>query len=980
MNLAVGMVKLNPIVKFPSIPGLLGLLLVVAAPAANGFTTNENVSYLSRVWQTEEGLPQNVVQAIAQTSDGYLWLGTPKGLVRFNGFDFKTYNAENTPALRRSAVTVLCKSENGSLWIGTDGGGLSLWQNGKISPVTDATIGQSVRDIAVSGDSVWVGTTNGLHQLHHGKVAASWDIGIVRSLDLDSFGNVFVIGGWGAQFLSKGAFHTSEELRFQSARSICCARNGDIWFGRLDGLTRWRNGQTQTYKSHDGLADERITVIYEDRAGVIWIGTYGGLNRFENGQLTEIKKEGETFDLVHSITEDAEGNLWVGARDGLHRLNQNYFRVYTRRDGLSNNNVMSVCEDHDGNIWVGTWGGGLNLWQKEKFTSDFRALGLTTDLILGIHEDRRGNLWIGTDFDGGLFRRTGTNFFRNWEAEGLTGSVIRTIFEDNKDRRIWVGTSKAVSAVKRGGKFVDYGATNGLPGLPIRVLHEDRQGRIWIGTQNGLGEWRAGQITSFRTTNGLPSNLIYSLADDADGNLWVGTAGGIARYREGKFTAYTAQQGLAAEEIFSIVEDDFNWLWMSSRTGIFRVHKRDFDFLDRGELKALPCFSYGKSDGLSSPECNGSAHPSGLRMRDGSLCFATTRGLVRVDPNIPLNEKAPAIVFEGIFADKRNVLTDAAQLVTIPPGRGELEIHYAALSFQVPEKNRFKYKLQGVDGDWVEAGNRRVAYYNNLPPGSYEFHVIGCNNDGAWNATGARMKLSVQPHFWQTLWFKSAIAATAGLALASIFQLRSARRRDLEKLRMRLATDLHDEIGSSLGSISLLTRKVQKDGPLLDDQKEDVASINRIATQSANSIRDIVWFINPEYDTTQDLLLRMKDVANTMLPGLDVRFTNPNENLAQKLSLDFRRNIFLMFKEILGNIVKHSRATEVEIVISGKNNAWQLDVRDNGIGFDPAVVHRDANGLKNLQRRAEKLKGTLEIKSVPRQGTRVSFSTRPGSF
>jgi len=312
----------------------------------------------------------------------------------------------------------------------------------------------------------------------------------------------------------------------------------------------------------------------------------------------------------------------------------------------------------------------------------------------------------------------------------------------------------------------------------------------------------------------------------------------------------------------------------------------------------------------------------------------------------------------------------------IPPGHGELEIRFAALSFCAPENNRAKYRLEGVDSDWVEAGVKRSAHYSNLATKKYRFQVIACNNDGVWNETGASLAIILLPHFWQTWWFDAVLAATGVLLLTLVYRVRVAQLRQIERLRLRIAADLHDEVGSSVGTITLLSRLMHKEA-VREDELRDLATIQRISSDVADSIKDIVWFINPENDKMEDLLLRMKDIAGTVLGEIEWRFSEPPAPSRRSLSLDFRQNVFLMFKETMTNILKHAKATLVEINISETGGEWKMTIRDNGVGFDANAATR-GNGLKNLRRRADQLKGTLEIitQSGSGTGTIVSFATR----
>jgi hypothetical protein len=339
----------------------------------------------------------------------------------------------------------------------------------------------------------------------------------------------------------------------------------------------------------------------------------------------------------------------------------------------------------------------------------------------------------------------------------------------------------------------------------------------------------------------------------------------------------------------------------------------------------------------------------------------------------------PAVVVERVLADKQAFLSEETLPVTgsirLPPGHGELEFVYTALSFRAPERNRFKYKLEGVNADWVDAGSRRVANYHNISPGKYRFRVMACDNYGIWNEAGAVADIVLSPRLSQTWWFRLGLLIAIGLLFLGLHRLRVAHFREIDRFRLRLAADLHDEVGSNLSTISLLSRRLQKFAVLREDLGEDLAAIHRISRQTTNAIREIVWLINPEYDTMQDLVLRMQDAAKSILAGIECRFHSPTPDLSRKLSLQFRQNLFRLYKEALTNVARHSQASEVEINIVEHDHTWQLSVRDNGVGFDPDVSY-SGNGLKNLRLRALKLNGVLNLESHPGRGTTISFTAK----
>jgi hypothetical protein len=427
-----------------------------------------------------------------------------------------------------------------------------------------------------------------------------------------------------------------------------------------------------------------------------------------------------------------------------------------------------------------------------------------------------------------------------------------------------------------------------------------------------------------------------------------------------------------------IAEDGQGNLWCSSLGGVFRVSKAELNQFAEGKISWLQCLRFTKSDGLPSVECTGGCQPSGCKTRDGRLWFPTVRGLAVVDPRtITVNRLPPPVAIEQVVVEGgRNSVFDApssgkqdtaASPLKLGPGVQRLEIHYTGLSLTEPMKVRFKYKLEGVEETWVEAGTRRSVNFSHLQPGSYQFSVLACNNDGVWNEAGASVGLIVLPHFWQTWWFRGLCAALVLALFVGIYEMRLMAERKLTRVRLRIASDLHDEVGSNLGSIALLSEMIPKGG-------EEVEEIRRVAVQTVSSLRDIVWFLDPAADNMTELVLRLKETARTMLPGIPFEFTSQGETPSLRPSLHLRRNILPMFKEILHNVAKHSHAKQVSINISATSQRFHLSIKDDGSGFDPTSVRR-GNGLKNLRRRAGDLGGTLEIESQPGQGTRFTLTT-----
>ncbi len=732
------------------------------------------------------------------------------------------------------------------------------------------------------------------------------------------------------------------------------------------------------------------------------MGTYSGLNRFQQGKIYgQTDNEGLPFNKINALFEDRQGDLWVGTEEGLVRLKPNQFSVYTRESGLTHNNITSVLRDRNGGLWIGTWGGGLDELKGGKTTSYTSTNGLAGDLILSLCKGRDGSIWAGADYDGGLDRlKNGTVTHYTWK-DGLPGVGLRVLEEDSKGN-LWIGSSEGLARMANG-KVDKFGIKNHLPGIDVRAIYEDTASNLWVGTDGGLSCWKDGKVTNFTTTNGLSDNMVLSLFQDSGGDLWIGTkTGGLNRFRKGKFTAYTTQNGLFNDEIFSILEDNDGWLWMTCSKGVFRVPKVDLNDFDQHKIDTIRCITYGKADGMESPECNGAGKPSSWKDRDGKLWFPTSKGLAMVDPAVTLPEQAPPIVsIEQVIADRKPLIRDTQKLamdaapdgavppVQVPPVSGELQFEYTALNLSSAERCHFKYKLDGVNPDWVDAGTRRTAYYNSIPPGSYNFHVIACNKDGIWNKGGATLAVVLEPHYWQTWWFEGllvlAVISTASGTALYLTRRKMERKLDalkqrhaIEKERGRIAKDIHDDLGSTLTRITMLGERVEEG---LANNEEVGAHVRKIVASARHTVRsmdEIVWAVNPENDTLDGLVGYISHHADEFFEGAGVRcrLEMPVEVPRWALSAELRHNLFLMVKEAFNNVAKHSQASEVTVRVVAADGSIQIVIEDNGRGFDPNTTPARGNGLANLRRRMENIGGELQIVTQPGRGVRLQFTVK----
>ncbi|HEY3863940.1 MAG TPA: two-component regulator propeller domain-containing protein [Verrucomicrobiae bacterium] len=971
-------------------------------------------AYAARTWQTADGLPNNDVQAIAQTTDGYLWVGTAAGLARFNGVSFASFEARTPPQIKGAAIPALCADRDGSLWIGADGGGLLRWKDGVFSSWNAAggLAGDAVRVIYQSQDnSLWIGATTGMSRYKDGQfVTYTKKQGLlsdsVQCIFEDRDGVLWIGTSRGLNRLKDGkmdSFLMPKGIPNDSVRAICQDKGGRTWIGSNNGML-WYDwyytGHFYPYNTLYGLSDSFVSALCEDRERNFWVGTFSGLNRFRDGRFyTQLNDEGMPFARINALAEDREGDLWAGSEEGLTRLTPKRFSAWTEQQGLTHNNVTSVMEDRQGSLWVGTWGGGLNELRDERVHALTATNGLADDLVLATCQGSDGSLWIGADFDGGLTRLKDGKLTHFGAADGLISAGIRALHEDRRGR-LWIGTSRGL-VCREHGKFTTYTVKDNLSGNAVRVICEDKAGVLWFGAEGGLSRWDDGRFVNFRVTNGLSDDTVTALYEDSQGSLWIGTqAGGLDRMRQGRFTAYQTEQGLFSDEIFQILEDDEGWLWMSCSKGIFRVRKSDFDAVDLGRRDSVVSLTYGKSDGMESPQCNGLAQPAGCKTSNGRLWFPTTKGLVVVDPKTVRIEAAPPpVCIEEVLADKEPVMRGGLRVfasgstVAVPPGRGELEFHYAALSFQAPERCQFRYKLEGVDVDWINAGPQRVAHYNNIYPGAYQFHVMACNQDGVWSRQDASLGVVLAAHLWQAWWFRAlaalaVIGTASGIArFAAVRRMRrrlalSEQRHAIERERMRIAKDIHDDLGSSLTRIMMLGERTEEGLTRNEDVSLHVNKIVASARGTVQALDEIVWAVNPENDTLDGLASYISHYADEFFENTSIncRLEMPVKLPAMPLKAEVRHDVFLVLKEAFNNSLKYSQATLVQVRVAIEGEAVRIDIEDNGCGFElnGHANGRKGNGLENMRRRCENLGGRFTVASAPGQGTQIGLTFRCG--
>jgi diguanylate cyclase (GGDEF)-like protein len=723
--------------------------------------------YIHNSWSSAQGLPQNSVMAIRQTKDGYLWLGTQEGLVRFDGINFRVSDRQNTNGLLSNDIRALEVTANGVLWVGTWGGGLTRIDGERFTSFTtrDGLPNDFINVIALDASGVlWVGTNSGLACLDRSapnrfQVMPEFSGQIIRSILPVRSGGIWVGTSNSALYRSQAGskFQRDRSFPADGITALFEDRDSDLWVGTSrHGLLHLHDGRVVSIPSGE------INAIVQDRDGNVWAGATHGLLRIHGAASAWYRAaDGLGDDFVCAVQEDREGSLWVGtSSDGLHRFKEGKFTPITKREGLSGDYVRVVLPARDGTVWVGTYGAGLNHLVGGKIEHFSTRDGLADDNIRSLAEGTKGEMWIATM--SGLCRLSGRKMLCFDERQGLRAHFIWSVLVDSQGD-LWIGPD--------GGGIHRWRAADPRQSKTwatpiqqsVRCIYEDHAGRIWMGTLgDGLWVFDGSTFTRRAKSDGLADNTVFAIHEDPEGALWIGTNGGLSRLKDNKLTTFSHKDGLFSDTIFQVIEDDLAYLWMTCNTGIFRVSRKELDAVAAGSGRTFACKAYGLSDGLLSTECNG-GWPAGSRLANGLLAFPTIRGVAIIDPkNIKLNAPPPPVFVDSILADDQPV--KVAPHITLGPNLRRLRISYSSLTLLAPEGVEYSYRLEGLDEKWEKPDRAHTADYKNLQPGLYMFKVRAGNSDGLWNNDGYAMEIEVRRSVYQTIWFQ-------GICLALVFAL-----------------------------------------------------------------------------------------------------------------------------------------------------------------------------------------------------------------
>lgn len=976
---------------------LISLLLMLAAslPTVAVDTARQGdppFDVLLRNWNSRDGLPHDRVRAIARTHDGFLWIGTDGGLARFDGANFMLYGLQE--GLGAITVFSLLEGRDGTLWVGTQGGGVSAVRKGRIErtySLEDGLPSASILGLAEDDDGrLWVSTISGFRYLDHDRfvvVPGSPSGGAITLSGMfrDREGTLWItIDGREPYQWKSGAWSQPKNQGPRRASMVCEDSKGRLWM--MDNRHQLWCREASDWKVMGLPAQLDFHSIAAADDGTIWLISFrNGIYGLRDDRLFLIPRDsGNAQDFIEFVTVTSDGRTWLGSCNGLYALTPRKLSLALIDDkaaGQGANFIGALVESSPGEFVVGTQGRGFYRWSRNltaRLSIDPKLSALSTGNAAITARD--GSVWIGGN--SGLYRFQ--NYWMTSNHSASSGASEVWVICEDLDGSIWagLGDGRLFHLVEGNMIRVPYGGGR----EQIKGLLQEKNGTLWVGTRGGgLFRRKDGSWKHFGRAEGLISEVIRMIHADSSGHLWIGTAGGGLSVLNGeRFISITSHNGLPDDTVSQIAEDREHRLWIGTNRGLAVLNEDEVDGILAGKADDLHPLTITRPDGLLSEEFT--IVPP-VRMADGRMAFATTRGIAMLRPeDFQQDESTPPVFIERVLVDGQPIEVHDGKVI-LPPGSLRLELEVTGLNFSAPERLIFRNRLSGLETDWGKPSSQRVVEYRNLAPNDYRFEVSASNGNGLWSTTPAILDITLQPHYWQTAWFR-VLAVIGVLSLVALIvrrreQMKSRikierlkREQAVQEERARIARDLHDDVGSSLTHVALLSELAQ--GDLEHDPERAGEHINEIFTTAkkvTRSLDEIVWAVNPTHDTLEGFALFLSSFVQTYArtAGLKSRLDIPETLPDVVLDAPSRHHFYLATKEVLHNIVKHASATEIRLKLSLEPDCLRLIIEDDGIGFSPDAATAGGDGLGNLRQRLQQIGGTYTCRSAPGQGTTVEM-------
>ncbi len=951
-------------------------------------------------WTTDNGLPQNGVRAITQTPDGYLWLTTLDGLVRFDGVKFTVFNRSNSKGIISNRFWAAGAFDDGSVWAATEGGDLTIYREGEFTsyPADQIPGTQIIGFGKDENGEILINVDPNFYYLRNGEFVLAkptGNDGTAKNIQYGRTGTRWEVYQTETRQIRDGQTNTyrlNVKFALFHINNVYEDTQGGLWIADLGKLFYLRDGEITDYTEKAGFLDNVLGhSFWEEADGSVWFATGDfnrpgiGLVRFKDGKFIKFGAEyGLSNNRILHRFKDREGTIWLATDRGLNRLRPQVVTPLSTKEGLIHNEVYPILKTRDGSIYIGT-NGGLSRYQDGKFTNISFSAGKEYGVssLQALAEDAEGRLWIGVV--GGLFT------LKDGKLEDKT-KILKTpdtiyAIYAQKDGSVWFATEhQGIYQYRNGQVVTHYTTAEGLSGNDVKVIHEARDGTLWFGTFSGLSHLKDGNFTNYTIGEGLASNFVRSIKEDEDGTFWIGTYdGGLSRLKDDKFFNFNTKNGLFNNGVFATVEDGKGNFWISSNKGIFRVNKQQLNDFADGKIASYDSVGYGKQDGMLNTECNGGRQPSAITEDDGSIWFPTLEGIAIVNPDSrTTNRLPPPVQIESVEIDRKNA--DSREMIFVNPEQTYVDISYTALSFIKSDQIRFKHKLEGVDKDWVDAGTRRTVNYSFLPAGEYTFTVIAANSDGVWNNVGRSIAVKVAAPFYRTWWFfllAIALSIAVGLLIYR-YRIGELNRRNLaqetfsrqliesqETERKRIVQEIHDGLGQSL--LIIKNRAAMgRAATQRDKADEQLDEITDSVTNAIAEVRVIAQNLRPLHLERLGLTATLEEMVEQIDESSEIEINYDIENIDGLLTATGEMNLYRVIQESLNNVIKHSGATKASVNVHVQNGRMAVTIRDNGTGFD-----RETNGtnhglgLNGIAERTKILDGILSINAEIGKGTLI---------